>query len=204
MYVKILKAVDDLEIGKTYEVEDEDGAAYIEAEQAEATEFEEVPDLAGAIKAGIGDAVKSALADALAKAKPSGIIVGNDRKALDPNGGYKHVGQFLYDVVRAGTPNSPTPKRLIDYMATCKVAGHMAEGDDSQGGFLVPTGFLPQLQMDKIMETGLAGRCTKIPMVTNAVSIPYVNQTTHATSVYGGLIVYRTGESELKAVSKPT
>ena len=204
MYVKILKAFDEFEVGQVIEVDDEDGKGHIEAGQAEATEFEEVPDLAGAIKAGIGDAVKSALADALAKAKPSGIIVGNDRKALDPNGGYKHVGQFLYDVVRAGTPNSPTPKRLIDYMATCKVAGHMAEGDDSQGGFLVPTGFLPQLQMDKIMETGLAARCTKIPMVTNAVSIPYVNQTTHATSVYGGLIVYRTGESELKAVSKPT
>ena len=50
MYVKILKAVDDLEIGKTYEVDDADGAAYIEAGQAEATEFEESPDLAGAIK----------------------------------------------------------------------------------------------------------------------------------------------------------
>ena len=203
MKVKMLADVADLKTGTVYEIDDADGEQYIADGQAEKSDAAEV-DVATALDTIVGAKVKAAFAEALKPTGTAPIIVGEDRKALDPRGGYDHIGQYLYDVVKAGTPNTPTPKRLSEFMAHCKVTGHMAEGDDSQGGFLVPTAFLPQLQMDTIMETGLAARCTKIPMATNSVSIPYVNQTTHATSVYGGLIVYRTGEGELKAVSKPT
>ena len=203
MKVKMLADVGDLKTAEVYEVPDADGEQYIADGQAEKSDAAEV-DVATALDTIVGAKVQAAFAEALKPIGTAPIIVGEDRKTLDPKGGYQHVGQFLYDVVRASMPNTVEPKRLTDYMAACKVAGHMAEGDDSQGGFLVPTAFLPQLQMNTIMETGLAARCTKIPMATNSVSIPYVNETTHATSVYGGLTVYRTGEGELKAVSKPT
>ena len=211
MFVKFLKAIDDFEVGQTYEVDDEDGAAYIKTKQAEAVEvedIEEVDDVAAAIRDGLGEAVKTAVADAFKSLKspgaPPAIEVGTDRKALDPKGGFKSIGQFLKQVQLASLPNSPMPKEMGEWVAAVKTAGHMAEGDDSQGGFLVPTEFLAELQMNKILETGLAARCRSIPMATNSISIPCVNETTHATSVYGGVIVYRTGEAGQKTASKPT
>jgi len=205
MKVKMLADIDDLKTGEVYDVEDADGEKYIEAKRAEKSEAKEV-DVAEAIDTLVGSKVQAALKDALKGITPDApiIVVGDDNKSLDPKGGYKHIGEFLGDLVRAGNPANSTPKRLADYMALAKVAGHMAEGDDSQGGFLVPTAFMPELQMNAIMETGLAARCRKIPMATNSVTIPFINETTHATSVAGGVIVYRTGEAELKAVSKPT
>ena len=210
MYVRMLKTVDDLTVGEVYKVDGEDGKKYIEAGQAEETEkpaeitaFDLSALLDGKIEAG----VKQQLALALATSPDDGtspIIVGADRTAFDPKGGYQHIGQYLKDVHIAGMPNSSVPDRLVKWMNANKVAGHMEEGDDSQGGFLVPTAFMPELQLNRIMETGLAARCRKIPMATNSVGIPFVSEATHATSVYGGLIVYRTGEAELKGVSKPT
>ena len=208
MFVKIIQAVDGLKLGEIYEVDDEDAKVYIEAGQAEeVTEVAEV-DIGTAIAEGVDSAIKTAMVEGfkalVAKNDPSGVVVGRDRVEGDPNCGWKHVGEFLGDLVRVATPNTAMPKRLDEYVERLKVAGHMEEGDDSQGGFLVPTAFLPNLQIDRIMETGLAARCTKILMQTNSVSIPYINQTQHTTSVYGGLDVKRTGEAAAKGISKPT
>ena len=212
MYVKFLKAVagQDFEIGKVYEIEDEaEAEALIDAGTAEKAEKpqDEIGDVGEAVRTGIGEMVKSAVADgfsALKAATPPRVDVGIERTALDPRGTWKHAGEFLRDVYAAGKSPLAIPKRLREWDDACKTAGHMEEGDDSQGGFLVPSEFLSELQMNKILETGLAGRCRRIPMATNSISIPYVNETTHATSVYGGVIVYRTGEAQRKTASKPT
>lgn len=214
MYVKMLKALTvgdlDLKVGETYEVDDDDAAKYIEAGQAKEAESQEDPqiDIQALIKTEIRTGIKEEIARAFTKepTEPDNpiITVGADRVGLDPTGGYKHLVEYLRDVRTAGMPGEGVPDRLAKWMNAAKVAGHMEEGDDSQGGFLVPTAYLPELQLNRLMETGLAARCRKIPMATNSVSIPYVNETTHATSTFGGVIIYRTGEAELKAVSKPT
>ena len=209
MFVKLLKDSDDLKTGETYEVEDERGKKLIEAGTAEKVEKPEEISISDALKSAVtsvvGDQVKAALREELQAATKPRIEVGVNRLSLDPAGGWANAGEFLKDVWRAGkNPHVAPPQKLIDWQAACKVAGHMAEGDDSQGGFLVPVQFIAQLKMNEILATGFAGRCTTIPMATNSVQIPYVAETTHATSVYGGVIVYRTLEAGQKHASKPT
>ncbi len=122
---------------------------------------------------------------------------------LDPRGGYLHAGEFLKDVWRAGRDNVISA-RLDAWQKAVKTAGHMEEGDDSQGGFLVPTDFISELQLLTGLDDGIPGRCTQVPVETSAISIPYVNDTAHTANVYGGIVITRTGEAQRKTASKPT
>ena len=123
---------------------------------------------------------------------------------LDPRGGYAHAGEFLKDVWRAAKPGGKMPGQLDAWMKAVKTAGHMAEGDDSQGGFLVPTQFVADLKMQEGLDDGIPGRCFHLPAERSSVSIPYVNDVSHTGGVYGGVIVKRTGEGAQKLYSKPT
>lgn len=130
------------------------------------------------------------------KAKASG-------QPLDPRGGYATFGEFLKDVYLAGKTGR-SPQTLADWHKAVKTTGHMAEGDDSQGGFLVPAQFNSDLQMQTALDDGIPGRCTPIPIEVSSVSIPYVNDVSHTGGVYGGVIVKRTGEAAAKIAHKPT
>ena len=121
----------------------------------------------------------------------------------DLRGGYAHAGEFLKDVWLEGKTGRQ-PVKLAAWHKAAKTPGHMAAGDDSQGGFMVPTQFIADLQMLTGLDGGIPGRCMQIPMERNSVSIPYVNDVSHTGGVYGGVIVKRTGEAEEKLYSKPT
>jgi HK97 family phage major capsid protein len=122
---------------------------------------------------------------------------------LDPRGGYSHAGEFLKDVWLAGRTGRQ-PVRLAAWHKAVKTTGHMAEGDDSQGGFLVPTQFVADLQMQTMLDDGIPGMCTPLPVESSTISIPFVNDVSHTGGVYGGVVVKRTGEGAQKLYSKPT
>ncbi len=67
----------------------------------------------------------------------------------------------------------------------------------------MPTEFRNQLMKDTLAASITIPRSTVIPMATNTVKIPVVNESTRATSVYGGIIIYRPGEGIQKTSSKP-
>jgi HK97 family phage major capsid protein len=68
------------------------------------------------------------------------------------------------------------------------------EGIDSEGGFLVPT-MTRNTLMSNLLETSIAyPRTMKIPMMTNAVGIPVIEDESHENHVFGGIIVYRPDE----------
>ncbi len=115
------------------------------------------------------------------------------------NGGFKSAGHFLKAVAQAAR-GTMTP----ELAAWQKTAGHMAEGDDSQGGFLVPTQFVADLKMQTMLDDGIPGLCTQIPAESSSISIPYVNDVSHTGGVYGGVVVKRTGEAAQKLYSKPS
>ena len=72
-----------------------------------------------------------------------------------------------------------------------------------QGGYLVPTEFMATL-LEKQQETAvIRSRATYIPMQTNSIQIPYVAESSRASSLFGGIIIYRPGEAESKTASKP-
>ncbi len=139
-------------------------------------------------------------------ARDTSITV-HDRSVDDPKGGFKSFADFAMHVRKADSPdtgNSPHVKKLREYDK--KTAGHMAEGDPSQGGHLVPLQFSNTLLQTSLEETIVRKRATFVPMATNQIQFPAVSDYSHAESgvgLFGGIKIYRPGEADAKTASKP-
>lgn len=124
----------------------------------------------------------------------------------DPTGGFRDLGEFAAAVAGKGTKwygDSHIQKLRAYGDAVIKTAGHMEEGDMSQGGFLVPEEFRAQLLMTNLEGSTVKSRATKIPMQTNRINIPAVVDSDHSTNYFGGINVYRTAEAAQKTAKKP-
>lgn len=132
-------------------------------------------------------------------------------KAEEEADKFKTAAEFLNAVIKAKAVE--IPKKAIDPRLTfitasgqIKTAGHMEEGEDSQGGFLVPEVFRADLQTialeNSIVEPN--GATVIPPIKTDSLKIPYVDDTSHASNVFGGTYAYWTAERGSKTASKPT
>jgi len=92
---------------------------------------------------------------------------------------YKSFGDFLRDVHAAGLGKRNAFGRL-------KTAGHFEEGQDSMGGFTVPTDFYDEIMAVALEESIVRPRARVVPCNSNATKIPTIVDTTHASTVYGG------------------
>jgi HK97 family phage major capsid protein len=162
----------------------------LEAEKIEKAKAE-------AIRAEVTVQIEKLNADKVADPKAHVI----NERADDPKGGFKHFSEFAKAVVLASAPGGKVDKRLIPEE---KVAGHLAEGDPAQGGFLVPIEFRATL-LKRSYETGaIISRCMQIPMASNRIQIPAINETSRVDgSRQGGVQVFWTDEAAQKTYSKP-
>jgi len=64
------------------------------------------------------------------------------------------------------------------------------------GGFLVPEEFRSQILMLALEESIVMPRATVIPMNTQSLIFPTVDATSNVSSVFGGIVVYRTEEGQ--------
>jgi HK97 family phage major capsid protein len=139
--------------------------------------------------------------DEMRKAEASKIAAGEAEKDKDLKWGFKSLTDFTKAVYRAGS--GKVDERLMDLEK--KAAGDGLEvGVPNEGGFLVPTEFRRQLLSDAIEKSNFINRCTVIPMATNSISIPYIKDTTHASTVFGGVRMYWTAEEAQLTSSKPS
>jgi len=103
---------------------------------------------------------------------------------------FKTFGEFL-----ATVKYNPSDARLK--------AG-LSEGTDSAGGFTVPEIFSNQILLRAIESAVIRPNgATVIPMTSDTLNIPKVVDTTHASSVYGGIVAYWTEEAGTKTVKEP-
>jgi len=117
---------------------------------------------------------------------------------------FKGMKDFLVSV-RNFRMNRTLDNRLVYVPGTAtKTTGHMEIGDDSQGGFLVPEEYRMDLLEIALENAVVRPRAFIMSMATDSLKIPYVNDTSHASSVHGGVIAYWTGEAKDKSPSKPT
>lgn len=108
------------------------------------------------------------------------------------NRGFKDHREFLTCVMQAGRGYA-MDNRLVP-LATA--GSDEARGNsDPAGGFLLPQGFHPELMSIKPEDDPVGGLTTKIPMEAPMVKIPARVDTTHTTSVSGGLTVTRRPET---------
>lgn len=93
-------------------------------------------------------------------------------------------GEFLKGLYNAGI------NRTIDSRLKAN-----NEETGSAGGFLVPDAFVANLLMVALEQAIIRPRAMIVPMAGEHVKIPAVQDTSHATNVYGGVQAYWTAES---------
>ncbi len=162
-------------------------------------------DIKTAVKSAVEETVREAVDAAVKRmsdSAPKAVPMGRETGEGDAKGGFKSLAHFARDVARASLPGSNVSKELSTWSA--KTTGFMEEGDDAQGGYTVPSEFRDTILKNALDAAIVRPRATVIPMATNSVKIPYVNETSQATSVYGGVVIYRTGEGSQLTASNPT
>jgi HK97 family phage major capsid protein len=126
----------------------------------------------------------------------SSVLVGDDRAARER---FASFGEQMAAVMRAGVPGGSVDPRLFN------AATGASESVPSDGGFLVQQDFSAEI-LQETFETGiLVSRCRKIPIsgTANSIKINGIDETSRASSRYGGIIGYWADEAEEKTASKP-
>lgn len=127
----------------------------------------------------------------------------DNEKKLAQTGLFENIGEFARDIHRAGIGRDNVSEKLQKWDSYTKAATGLGETIDADGGFLVPTEFRNQLLKDTLDASIILPRTTVIPMASNTIKIPIVNESTRSGSVFGGIVVYRPAEAGQKTSSKP-
>jgi len=112
---------------------------------------------------------------------------------------FDSFGDYLMAVVRAADPSMVVDKRLM------RAATGMGEASPSDGGFLVQQDFATGLINKVYEQSPVVSRTTKIPIgaKSNGTKLNAVAETSRATSIWGGIILYWLGEGAAKTPTKP-
>ena len=150
------------------------------------------------------DELKEQFQDMVSKFKIDPAIAEAEEKGTQ----FKSFGDYLLSI-RKFRVNRDLDERLAFIGKDGKIdktAGHMEIGDDSQGGFLVPEVYRADLQMIALENSIVRNNGATIipPIKTDSVKIPYVNDASHASTVFGGVQALWTAEREAKTETKPT
>lgn len=122
-----------------------------------------------------------------------------DMPDIKPRDRFNSFGEQLAAVMKAGQPGGSVDPKLFN------AATGLNETVNSDGGFLVQTDFTNEL-LQEVFQTGvLASRCRRIPISGNAngIKINGVDETSRASTRYGGVLGYWADEAGEKTASKP-
>lgn len=105
------------------------------------------------------------------------------------NGLFPDFYTYLQAVVHNANPSSETREKLQqirDY----------SERVPSEGGFLVPEEFRSQIMSLMLPLSVVRPRATVIPMASPRLHVPKIDETSRVSSIFGGVVVYRTEEGQ--------
>lgn len=100
------------------------------------------------------------------------------------------LAQFLIDV----SPKAYMTAELAAKREALKNAA-ASSGEPASGGFLVPEAFRAELLSLSLEASVVRPRARIVPMETSRVIYPFIDDTSHATNVFGGVQGYWTPES---------
>lgn len=125
-----------------------------------------------------------------AGAKPSAMF--NNPRAIGAplNGAFPDLYTFLQDISHLNRNPSKESRARLD------ILNAYSEKVPSEGGFLVPEEFRSEIMMRALEKALVRPRAMVIPMNTSRLSLPTVDETSQVSSVFGGVVVYRTAEGE--------
>ena len=118
------------------------------------------------------------------------------------NGPFNKFGDFLQAVKSAGTPGGRVDNRLYDIH---NAATGLNETVPSDGSFLVQTDFTNELLREAVATGQLAKKCMKFELTgnSNGIKINAFDETSRASSRFGGVISYWADEASEYQASKP-
>lgn len=154
----------------------------------------------------IEEQVQSTLADML-KTQNDGkgrvnLDSGGSSASTPPPPGAKANGVFANDAeylqaVYAGRNRLPNSADLNQKLGELeKVQNSFGTTIPADGGFLVPETLRNDIMTLSLESSIVRPRATVLPMSTSTVSLPAVDDKSHASSVFGGVICYWTAEAE--------
>lgn len=127
---------------------------------------------------------------AKAGARPSPIYNNPRAKGAPLNGVWPDFYTFLQDIWYSkgnGAMTAEARERMAIYNA-------YSEKVPSEGGFLVPEEYRSELMQLSLGDAVVRPRATIIPMGSPRIHIPMIDETSRVSSVFGGVVVYRTEE----------
>lgn len=136
------------------------------------------------------------------------VQVGAPEWTKDPKKGFRSLGHLCMDIVAEsnGRRTSREYQRWQDHVQNRTAgSGGLIVALTSEGGVLVPDGFVQTLLEKPFRENPMLSQLQQIPITAgNTISIPYINESSRATgSRQGGVRVYRDAELEAMTASKP-
>ncbi len=125
-----------------------------------------------------------------AGARPSPVYNNPAAKGAPLNGKWPDYYTFLQDVwySKGNGALSKDARERMDFHNA------YSEKVPSEGGFLVPEEFRSQLLQLGLDSAVVRPRATIIPMSSPRLHIPSIDETSRVSSVFGGVVVYRTEE----------
>jgi HK97 family phage major capsid protein len=138
---------------------------------------------------------------ALANGQPSYHNANAPGAALD--GIFESKGEFLQAAWHL-SGNLPNADVLAPKLAKArKVQNAMSSVVPADGGFLIPEELRTDIMAVALQESLTRQRAMVMPMSSKSLSLPVVDETSRASSIYGGWVAYRTPESTAPSQSSP-
>lgn len=116
--------------------------------------------------------------------------------------GFKYFGEQLISVARAAQPGARIDEKLLKIRA----ASGINEATPSEGGFLVQSDFMVDLQRDTYDSGSLSSLCRRVTVGPNSNALEYVtiDETSRADgSRFGGVRAYWRAEAATVSANKP-
>jgi len=125
-------------------------------------------------------------------------------KRPDLAAGYKLNGEFesFWDYLETTHPDADPRTERIGALQK-KLKNAMSSTDPGSGGFLIPEEFRATLMELALESAVVRPRARVIPMQSLRISMPTVDVTSNASSVYGGVVGYWTEEGAALVQSQP-
>lgn len=115
-------------------------------------------------------------------------------KALGAKYGAEEYGGTLANFLLDVAPKNYTSPELAERLTRLKNAA-ASSGEPASGGYLVPETFRAELLSLSLENSVVRPRARVVPMETSRVIYPYIDDTSHASNVFGGVQGYWTPES---------
>ena len=126
------------------------------------------------------------------------------QRTEDPKAGFKCLSEFAIAVKNASVSGMRNVDKRLDSLSTKAAGTGVNEGDSEYGGYLIPEEFRNQLLEIAIKKSNILSMALTIPMMTNAIHIPYVSGTDRSGGlVHGGIEFSWLDEEGAKSETRP-